>query len=46
MQIIDGKQETVWEIEGDDGLRIGRQDIVDLVRQRRWELTAKPPQKY
>jgi hypothetical protein len=40
MQIIDGRQEIVWEIEGDDGSRLGRQDIVELVRQRRWELTA------
>jgi len=46
MQIIDSKPETVWEIEGDDGSRIGRQDIVELVRRRRWELTAKPPKKY
>jgi transcriptional regulator with XRE-family HTH domain len=46
MQIIDGGLEIVWEIEGDDGTSIGRQRIVEMVRHRRWELTAKPPQKY
>ena len=46
MQIIDGGRETVWEIEGDDGSSIGRQEVIELVHQRRWELAAKPPQKY
>ena len=48
--VLSGKprwhRQTVWEIEGNDGSRIGRQDIVEMVRQRRWELTAKPSQKY
>ncbi len=46
MKINDDGQHIVWEIEGDDGSRIGRQEIVEMVRQRRHELTAKPPQKY
>jgi hypothetical protein len=46
MKINDAGQETVWEIEGDDGSRIGRQEIVEMVRQRRQELIAKLPQKY
>jgi len=46
MRINDDGRQTVWEIEGDDGSRIGRQEVADMVRQRRWELTAKPPQKY
>jgi hypothetical protein len=46
MTINDGGQQTVWEIEADDGSRIGRQEIVEMVQERRNELTAKPPQKY
>jgi transcriptional regulator with XRE-family HTH domain len=46
MQINDDGRQTVWEIEGNDGSRIGRKEIVEMVRQRRLELTAKPPQKY
>jgi transcriptional regulator with XRE-family HTH domain len=46
MRINDDGKQTVWEIEGDDGSRMGRQEIAELVRQRRWELTAKPPKKY
>jgi len=44
--IANGREQVVWEIEGDDGSRIGRQEIVSLVWERRQELTAKPPQKY
>ena len=46
MQVIDSGQEVVWEIEGDDDTRINRQSIVEIVRERRWELTAKSPRKY
>jgi transcriptional regulator with XRE-family HTH domain len=46
MKINDDGRQTVWEIEGDDGSRLGREEIVEIVRQRRWELTAKPPTKY
>jgi transcriptional regulator with XRE-family HTH domain len=46
MQINDDGRQTVWEIEGNDGSRIGREEIVEMVRQRRRDLTAKPPQKY
>jgi transcriptional regulator with XRE-family HTH domain len=46
MKINDGGREIVWEIEGDDGSRIGREEVVEMVRQRRRELTAKPPKKY
>lgn len=46
MKINDDGEQTVWEIEGDDGSRISRQEIVEMVRQRRHELAAKPPQKY
>jgi transcriptional regulator with XRE-family HTH domain len=46
MRINDDGKQSVWEIEGDDGSRIAREKIVEMVRQRRWELTAKPPKKY
>jgi hypothetical protein len=46
LKINDDGQQTVWEIEGDDDSRIDRQEIVEMVRQHRQELTAKPPQKY
>jgi hypothetical protein len=46
MNIDDDGKQIAWEIEGDDGSRIGRQEIVAMVRQRRQELTAKLPQKY
>lgn len=46
MRINDAGQETVWEIEGDDDSHIGRQEVVEMVRQRRQELTANPAQKY
>lgn len=46
MRINDDGKQTVWEIEGDDGSRIGRDEVVAMVRQRRWELSAKSPQKY
>jgi transcriptional regulator with XRE-family HTH domain len=46
MQINDDGRQTVWEIEGDDGSLMNREKVAELVRQRRWELTAKPPKKY
>lgn len=46
MKINDDGEQLVWEIEGDDGSRIDRHEIVEMVRQRRHELTATPPQKY
>jgi hypothetical protein len=46
MRINDDGRQTVWEIEGDDGSRLGRDEIIGTVRQRRQELTARPPQKY
>lgn len=46
MKINDDGRETVWEIEGSDGLRLGRREVAEMVRQRRWELTAMPPQKH
>jgi hypothetical protein len=35
IQINDDGRQTVWEIEGDDGSRTGRQRIVELLQRRR-----------
>jgi hypothetical protein len=35
MQCNDAGPEVAWEIEGDDGSRLNRQEIADLVRLRR-----------
>jgi len=44
--IVNGRLQVVWEIEGDDGSRLGREEITRLILQKRQELLAKPPQKY
>ncbi len=44
--IVNGRLQVVWEIEGDDGSRLGREEIKRLILQKRQELLAKPPQKY
>jgi hypothetical protein len=44
--IANGRQQVAWEIEGDDGSHVGRQEIANLVRERRQELAARRPQKY
>jgi hypothetical protein len=45
MQINDDGRQIVWEIERDDGLRLNRQAVVELVRQRKQDWFANPPQK-
>jgi hypothetical protein len=46
MKVNDLGLEIAWEIEGDDGTRLDRQEIVEMVRRRRHELIANPPKKY
>jgi hypothetical protein len=46
MRINDGGREIAWEIEGDDGSRLDRQEIIERVWRRRHELIANPPKKY
>jgi hypothetical protein len=42
-QIIDARYGGVpQEIEGDDGTRLGRAEIIDTVRRRRTELIGRP----
>jgi hypothetical protein len=44
--VANGREQVVWEIEGDDGSRFGRDEIANLIQQHRQELTVRPPQKY
>jgi hypothetical protein len=46
MKVNDAAREIAWEIEGDDGSRLGRQEIAEAVRRRRPDLMANPPKKY
>jgi hypothetical protein len=42
----DRGEEIAWEIEGDDGSRLNRQQIADAVRSQSAHLIANPPRKY
>jgi hypothetical protein len=46
MKVNDDSREIAWEIEGNDGSRLDRQEIAERVRRRRHELIANPPNKY
>jgi hypothetical protein len=38
--------QIAWEIEAEDGLSIGRREIVDMVRSKKKELIDNPPKQY
>jgi hypothetical protein len=44
MKINDAGRETVWEIEGDDGSRMGQQEVAEMVQNRKHAL--RPPKKF
>lgn len=44
MMIEGSGSEQVWEIAGDDGTRLGRPKLLDMIRQKRETLIANPPQ--
>jgi hypothetical protein len=46
MQANDMGLGIAWEIECDDGSRLDRQEIVEMVWRRKRELIANPPKKY
>jgi len=46
MKVNDDGRAIAWEIEGDDGSRLNRQEIIERVRQQKHELIANPPKKY
>jgi hypothetical protein len=46
MQANDMGLGIAWEIEFDDGSRLDRQEIVEMVWRRKRELIANPPKKY
>jgi len=46
MKVNDLGPEIAWEIESDDGPRLDRQEIAEMVWRRRPELIANPPKKY
>jgi hypothetical protein len=46
MKVNDLGLEIAWEIESDDGSRLDRQEIAEMVWRRRPELIANPPKTY
>lgn len=46
MRCHDLGEGIAWEIEGDDGTKLNRQQIAEMVRLRRSELTENPPRLY
>jgi hypothetical protein len=46
MQCNDLGSEIAWEIDGDDGTALYRNQIAEAVRIRRSELLANPPRSY
>ena len=43
MRVNDVGVETAWEIEGDDGFHLNRQEIADMIVIQRNALIANPP---
>ena len=46
MRCNDKGSQVAWEIEGDDGTKLDRNQIAEAVEQRRSELIANPPRTY
>ena len=43
MKVNDAGVAMAWEIEGDDGFHLNRQEIADMVGIQRGKLIANPP---